>query len=220
MKIVYLFVESLFLIPGSSSAQETSTQANSEAPSGTEAHSGHQLLFDSGIEFGLFLDQAERRKEMWHGNFEKGQVPTELKTRADALNGTFYLLAVAVDGCSDSVNTIPYLANLDTASDNISMRVVGPDAGRHIMEAHKTVDGRASTPTVLILNEHFAEVGVFIERPRELQDWAQGEGKTLASGEFMKSKFAWYDEDLGKQTMSEVLDQIEAYIESSSHEHN
>jgi len=180
----------------------------------------NEALYQSGIEFGVFLDQAEKRKEMWHGNFEKGQVSEALQKRADALHGTFYLIAVAVDGCSDSVNTIPYLAHLDQASEHISMRVVSPEAGKHIMEAHRTVDGRAATPTVLLLDEAFTEIGVFIERPKGLQDWAQGEGKSLASSEFMKAKFAWYDEDLGNQTMSEVLDQLEAHVAKSGHQHD
>ena len=186
-----------------------------DAPA-TESPS-HQALYDSGIEFGLFLDQAERRRETWLGNFDKGGVSPALQQRLDALHGSFYLIAVAVDGCSDSVNTIPYLAHLVGATDSISMRVVSPDAGRHIMEAHKTVDGRAATPTVLILDADFNEIGVFIERPTELQNWAQGEGKDLGSGEFMKAKFAWYDEDLGQQTMSEVVDQIEAHLKASGH---
>ena len=180
----------------------------------------NEALYQSGIEFGVFLDQTEKRKDMWHGNFEKGQVSEALQKRADALHGTFYLIAVAVDGCSDSVNTIPYLAHLDQASDHISMRVVSPEAGKHIMEAHRTEDGRAATPTVLLLDEAFTEIGVFIERPKDLQDWAQGEGKSLSSNEFMKAKFAWYDEDLGNQTMSEVLDQLEAHLAKSGHQHD
>ena len=78
------------------------------------------------------------------------------------------------------------------------------------MEAHRTPDGRPSTPTVLVLDSDFNEVGVFIERPKALQDWALGEGKELSSREFMTSKFEWYDEDLGHQTMEAVIEILES----------
>jgi hypothetical protein len=179
----------------------------------------NRALFESGIEFGLFLDKAERRREMWLDNFGKGTVPEDLQSRLDGLHGPYYLIAVAIDGCSDSVNTIPYLAHMADASDQIEMRIVHPDTGRHIMDSHRTPDDRPSTPTVLILDQDFNEIGVFIERPAELQDWALGEGKELESGAFMKAKFAWYDSDLGRQTMTEVIESIEHFQADSSHEH-
>jgi len=201
--IVSFFLVTLMLLPSTSHAQSPQAPASNEE------------VFASGIEFGQFLENAERRKEMWHDNFGKGAVPEPILERLSAISGSWYLLAVAVDGCSDSVNTIPYLAHLVAESDHLHMRVVHPDDGRHIMEANPTPDGRPSTPTVLVLDENFEEVGVFIERPKELQDWALGEGKDLSSSEFMTAKFAWYDDDLGVQTMEAVLDIIEGVMQAA-----
>lgn len=174
-----------------------------------EEQLNYESVYESGIPFGIFLDQAERRIEMWHTNFGKGVVPESLQHRLDALQSTFYLLAVAVDGCSDSVNTIPYLAHLANASEYIEMKIVSPEVGREIMEANRTPDNRAATPTVVVLDSKYNQIGVFIERPSELQNWALGEGKELDSSSFMTAKFAWYDQDAGIQTMSEVMDLIE-----------
>ena len=172
----------------------------------------YQELYESGIPFGTFLEQAEKRTEMWHDNFGKGSVPESIQQRLESLTAKYYLLAVAIDGCSDSVNTIPYLAHLSNRSDLIEMRIVTPDAGREIMEANRTPDDRAATPTVLVLDASFRKIGAFIERPSDLQAWALGEGKKLDGSNFMKAKFAWYDNDLGVQTMSEVLNIIESNI--------
>ena len=163
-------------------------------------------LYQSGIPFGTFLDAAERRLDRWQANAQKGPLPDDLLQRIGEVEGTWYLLAVAVDGCSDSVSTIPFLSHLDAASDHISMRIISPEAGRFIMEARPTPDGRASTPTVLVLNASFEEVGAFIERPAVLQDWALGEGAGLSSEEFGRQKFAWYDRDAGRQTVETVLE--------------
>ncbi len=172
--------------------------------------SDHQTLYESGRPFGVFLDDAEQRRQRWLDNFEKGMVPEDLLEKAQNIGGTWFLLAVAVDGCSDSVNTIPFLAHLVNAVEGFEMRIVLPEPGKHIMEAHLTPDGRPSTPTVLVLNENYEEVGAFIERPEALQAWALGEGKELDSAAFLEAKFAWYDDDLGRQTMQAVLDIIEA----------
>lgn len=208
----------LFLcFPGWVVAQTPAATPESTA-TGLEAAS-NKALFEAGIPFGLFLDQVEKRREMWLGNFEKGKVPVDLRRRASELHGPFYLLAVAVDGCSDSVNTIPYLARLDEATESIEMHLVSPKAGRHIMEAYKSPDGRPSTPTVLVLDSNFTIIDAFIERPKLLQDWALGSGKDLSSSAFMSTKMAWYDEDLGRQTMSEVLDIIEKHQSKGGHDH-
>jgi hypothetical protein len=66
-----------------------------------------------------------------------------------------------------------------------------------------------ATPTVLVLNASFEEVGAFIERPAALQEWALGEGADLSSNEFGRQKFAWYDADAGRQTVEAVLSILE-----------
>lgn len=172
-------------------------------------------LYQTGIEFGIFLDRAERRKERWNNNFDSGALNEVLRKRAEQVSGTWYLLAVAIDGCSDSVSTIPYLAHLAAASGAVSMRIIDPDAGRALMEARRTPDDRAATPTVLVLDADFNEVGAFIERPAALQDWALGDGASLASPDFAREKFAWYDADAGQSTVSAVLDIIDDALSAS-----
>ncbi|MDA0378066.1 MAG: thioredoxin family protein [Bacteroidetes bacterium] len=166
-------------------------------------------LYQSGVPFGTFLKAAERRVERWQANTAKEGLTEGQRQRIEALQGTWYLLAVAVDGCSDSVSTIPFLSHLAGASEHISMRIIAPDTGRFIMEGRPTPDGRAATPTVLVLNAEFEEVGAFIERPAALQEWALSEGADLSSNEFSRQKFAWYDEDAGRQTVEAVLSIME-----------
>ena len=69
------------------------------------------------------------------------------------------------------------------------------EAGRAIMEAHRTPDGRAATPTVILLTEGFAEAGCFVERPRQLQDWFLEHEHTLEEEELYRQKYAWYDHE-------------------------
>ena len=167
-------------------------------------------LYRSGLPFAEFLAQADRRKEMWNDHYEGGEVAETLLAQASAIEGTWRILAVAEDWCSDSVNTIPYLARLTEQVDGIEMRIIDSEVGREIMESHRTPDGRPATPTVLILNEAFEEAGCWVERPSKLQTWALENRPKLEDQEFVSQKMAWYREDSGERTVSEVLELIEA----------
>ena len=169
-------------------------------------------LYHSGKAFGQFLEEADSRRERWINNYGDGSPDEAWTDRAANLSGTWYLLAVAIDGCSDSVSTIPYLAHLAAYSEHVNMRIVLPESGRPIMEAHRTQDERAATPTVLVLNERFEPVGVFIERPQSLKTWVSTDGADLTSREFVRAKFAWYQADGGRETVATILDIIEATI--------
>lgn len=168
----------------------------------------YEELFRTGVEFGAFLDAAEARRELWLKNWERSAVPEDLAERARAL-GEWNLLAVTVDRCSDSVSTIPYLARLAETAPNLRLRLIDPEAGKAIMESHRTPDDRAATPTVLLLDTSYEERGCFVERPSELQTWWLANGE-MPMNERVDRKMQWYDEDVGQSTIREVIELLEA----------
>jgi hypothetical protein len=173
-----------------------------------------QALYESGRTYDDFLGAATRRVELWHANTERAaETDRTLVERARAVGGAWYLLAVAIDACSDSVSTIPYLARLASLVDGLELRIVDSTAGRAVMEAHPTPDGRAATPTVLLLDADFDEAGCFIERPPTLQSWILDEGWTLSGDEVLERKMAWYAEDAGRETVETVVRMLEAAAE-------
>jgi hypothetical protein len=115
---------------------------------------------------------------------------------------------IAVDGCSDSVNTIPYLARLVALAPQLELRIVSPTAGRAVMEAHRTPDGRAATPTVIILDAQGNEVGAWVERPSVLQQMAIDARAAGTFDRLIAGKQAWYDADAGASTVREVVDLV------------
>lgn len=166
-----------------------------------------QALYEAGQPFDAFLAGATRRREHWLRNAELAAAPdSALVERVRALGGSWRLLAVAPDGCSDSVNTIPWMAGLAAQLDNVELRVVTVDAGRGVMEAHRTPDGRAATPTVLLLDAAWQERGCFIERPRALRLLLE----ELPSDQRFSRKMAWYEEDAGRETIGDLVAMLEA----------
>lgn len=189
-------------------------------PAGSAAGSGPggpelEALYRSGAGFGDFLAAAEGRRALWERRYRDGKVADDLLERARAVPGRWRLLAVAEDWCSDSVNTIPFLALLAERVEGLELRIVDSDRGREVMEGHRTPDGRPATPTVLLLDESYEEVGCWIERPGQLQAWALEARPALRDRDFLERKMAWYEEDAGASTVAEIVSLLEAAASGS-----
>jgi hypothetical protein len=170
----------------------------------------YPALWEAGADYRTFHDDARGRRALWDANTERADVPADLLARARAVPGRWRLLAVALDRCSDSVNTLPYIAALVARVDGLELRIVSPDDGRAIMEAHRTPDGRAATPTVLLLADDFTPAGAWVERPAELQAWFIENPEGLSHDRRYDRKMEWYDRDAGASTIREVVELMEA----------
>jgi hypothetical protein len=167
------------------------------------ADSTYRALYESGETFAAFVSKATARKEQWEGNYALKVAPDALVTRAGAAGSVWKLLVVTVPGCSDSVNSVPYLASLLDKVPSIEMRLINASVGKSVMEAHRTPDGRAATPTVILLDDQFNERGCWIERPAPLIT-------LMNSGTSFEGKMAWYDKDRGVSSLEEIVAMIEA----------
>jgi hypothetical protein len=166
-----------------------------------------RALYASGTTFEGFLAAASQRREQWESNYAHGSaMDATLVARARAVPGPWRLLVVAVDSCSDSVSTIPYLARLVEAVDGLEMRIVLPEAGQGVQAAHRTPDGRAATPTVVLLDAAWDTAGCLIERPRRLRAYLAEDGE----GSVYARKMAWYARDAGHETVTQVVEMLEA----------
>ena len=172
--------------------------------------SAYQRLFDGGMTMDAFLAAAKARREQWLRNYELAEVPDAVLATARSAPGPWRLLVVAVDGCSDSVNTVPFIARLAQRLVGVELRIVNSDVGRAVMNAHRTPDGRGATPTVILLDANYEERGCWIERPSELRSWMLDNTGKVKDSELFEHKMKWYDEDKGGRTMAEIAAMIEA----------
>jgi len=180
-----------------------------EGPAGAPADSLTRL-YDSGRRFTEFLAAATSRRETWLDNYARARLEPDQLERARRVPGKWRLLVVAVDACGDSANTIPFMAALADSLSNVELRVVDPTAGRGVMESHRTPDGRAATPTVVLLDERGNDAGCFVERPLALQAWTQIEKPRLPEREWLDRKYKWYRDDAGRETVREIVTLLES----------
>jgi hypothetical protein len=171
-----------------------------------------ERLYGRGKPFAEFLAQVRSRKETWTGNYERAVVPPELLERARAVGGAgrWRFLVVAEDWCGDSANTIPYLARLVDSVSTLELRVIGVADGKGVMEAHRTPDGRAATPTVVLLDANGQDAGCFIERPAALRAWFAANRDKLSEGELSAGRDEWRRNDAGRETLREMVELLEA----------
>jgi Thioredoxin len=164
-------------------------------------------LYAKGITFAEFLENARARRDQWRAHYNDATVTPDLITRMRALSETRRLLIVTEDWCSDSANTVPYIARLvDGAPERLEMRVVDSQLGKAVMEAHRTPDGRTATPTVVVLGADGRVIGAWTERPSSTQTWFLEKQNTTMQKPLHDELIDWYAKDAGKTTVSEIAE--------------
>lgn len=169
----------------------------------------YEDLWAAGVAYDDFLAGADGRRELWERNSARAAVAGPLLERARAVGGRWRLLVVASARCSDSVSTLPYLAALAAGVEGLELRIISPEAGRAVLAAHRTADGRGATPTVVVLDRQGAPAGVWIERPAALRAWLAAE-EGLSHDQLYDRKMGWYDEDAGGSAVREIVELLES----------
>ncbi|HEU4936542.1 MAG TPA: thioredoxin family protein [Vicinamibacterales bacterium] len=170
----------------------------------------YEAVYAQGTAFADFLEKARAHREEWRANYNDATVSASLVTRMRALPAKRHLLVVAEDWCSDSLNTVPYIARLvDGGAERLDMRVVNREIGKAVMEAHRTPDGRTATPTIAILDEDWHLLSTWTERPSSVQAWFLEKQKTTMQKPLHDELLAWYQNDAGKTTILEIAGLLE-----------
>jgi hypothetical protein len=163
----------------------------------------YAALYEQGVPFASFLEKATALTDEWHEISDHAVVEPDAAARAKALGQSWRILVVAEDSCHDSLQSVPYLAKLvDASPETLSMRIVRKAVGLPVMEAHRTPDGRAATPTIVVLDAAGGVKGVIAERPAALWQYSKDHPARGARRQ-------WYDEDKGRHVVTELLDLIE-----------
>jgi len=167
-------------------------------------------LYGRGQTWAQFLEAAKARRQTWLDNYSKGAPDSAMVARAALVPGRWRFLVVAIDACGDSAHSIPYLARLVEAVPSLELRIVLPTEGQWVQESHRTEDGRAATPTVVLLDEQGTERGCWIERPYVLRKLVADVRAGTVAGNLIEVITAWRAEDGGRSTVSDLVDLLEA----------
>jgi thiol-disulfide isomerase/thioredoxin len=173
-----------------------------DAPVRTAEPSASAAIYAQGKSWDQFLAGAKVQRETWLKNAGREVAPGLVERFRRAGDG-LRLLVITADWCGDSVHSVPYIAQLASRA-GVELRVVDFRTGKAIMEAHRTPDGRASTPTVVLMRGD-QEVAAWVERPASLQWWFLGMTGQLSDEERLERKMAWYEWSRGADALAEIV---------------
>lgn len=166
--------------------------------------------YDSGLTFEAMLEAATVSVEMYRNFRERAVVPPEFPARIAATKGRWHLLVISEDWCGDSVNIVPWIDALASASSETEMRIIGRDDNLDLMDRHLTNGRSRSIPIVLLLDERFVERAWWGPRPGALQEWfATAEAQALPKAERFKALRLRYSRDRGRTILEELTAMIE-----------
>jgi len=168
----------------------------------TPAVSQAPALLDQGLPWTEYLASTKQQRDTWVRNAGRA-VPADLIERLRKAGAGLRLLVVAEDWCSDSMNSMPYLGTL-AAKAGVDLRVVTSEPGKAVLESHRTPDGRAATPTVILVRNG-KEVGAWVERPATLQSWMLGAGAAMDQADRQQRKASWYEWSRGDDALREIV---------------
>jgi thiol-disulfide isomerase/thioredoxin len=171
-------------------------------PVRTVAAGNSAAMYPLGTPWDQYLSSTRVQREIWLKNAGR-EVPPGLVDRFSRAGDGLRLLVVTADWCGDSVHSVPYIAKL-AARAGVELRVVDFKTGKAIMDAHRTPDGRASTPTVVLLRDD-QEVAVWVERPAALQWWYLGMANQISDDERLERKMSWYEWNRGSDALTEIV---------------
>lgn len=172
-------------------------------------------LFDTGKTWDAFLAAANARRSTWEENYGRGMVTDSALIARARSAGPWRILVVAEDWCGDSANTIPYLARLVEQVPELQLRIVNSTAGKWVMNRYQTSDGRAATPTIVVLDGDGVVRGCLIERPRALKQWIVENKPKLSEEDFRNQRIEWYRNDAGVSTVTEFVSILESAARES-----
>jgi hypothetical protein len=161
------------------------------------------LLFERGLTFEQFVTRLSAQRELWHRNASRAHIRPDLIERLRRVGDGLRVLVIAADWCGDSANTVPYIA-MAASSAHVELRIVDRATGEPLMRQHRSPDGRAVTPTVVLLRNG-RDVGAWVERPRALESVFLSMASSPERQKQFAERQAWYDADGGMTTVTEVV---------------
>ena len=159
-------------------------------------------VYSRGVSWDQFLANARVERETWLKNAGR-EVSPGLTDRFKRAGDGLRLLLVTADWCNDSMHSVPYIAKLASGA-GVELRLVDFKTGKAIMDAHRTPDGRASTPTLILLRGD-QEVAAWVERPASLQWWYLDKADEISDEELLERKLSWYDWNRGSDALTEIV---------------
>jgi hypothetical protein len=162
-------------------------------------------IWSGAATFALFSQEATENKGLWEGVYRTTPIPPWAVDKVSEWGGGLRLLVIAEDWCGDASNTVPVLGKLGDEAEGIDVRIISRDDNPEVMDRYLT-NGARAIPIAIMLDSDFNEIGFWVPRPTELQQWVLDNKDRIPKEERYPQVRRWYAKDKGVSTLREVLE--------------
>jgi len=153
----------------------------------------------------------DRRSKRWEKRFHLEGAERE---RLQALKSPQRWLVLNESWCGDAAHTVPVMAKMAEASEQIELKVLWRDENLELMDQYLS-HGTRGIPKLLVFDEQGELLGEWGSRPAPLhqivQDSRDEKGKIPAG---VKEEIQqWYNADKGRTTAQELTDLLSTFPE-------
>ena len=121
--------------------------------------------FASGLTYQQYKDQMTRNRDRLEANEAAFSISDAELAPFRASANPVNVLVLAEDWCGDVIANLPVLGRIAAASGKLNVRVFLRDQNLDIMDQYLKQGQFRSIPVFVVFDEHFSELGRFIERP-------------------------------------------------------
>lgn len=175
---------------------------------GVSATDSLQAIWRKSFPFPMFVEATREHTDAWDQGYRGAAVPDSLMERTRSVVGRWRILVVTDVGCHDALHSVPPLARLAEAVPRIELRLADSRTGMWVMNARRTRDGRAATPTIVVLDGAWNEAGAVVEHPRALLEFLEEHRMRRDDAEFRERVLKWYETDRGVSVIAEIVDMM------------
>ena len=138
-----------------------------------------QARWDKGITYDAFKAAMTRNQERFAENEGRVALDPETVRTFKSLPKPLRVLALAEDWCGDVVANLPILGRLAKEVPTLDVRIFYRDQNLDLMERWLNQGKYQSIPVFVFFDEHFRELGHWIERPASVTERRAAERKKI-----------------------------------------
>ncbi len=126
--------------------------------------------FEQGLTYDQYKAQMTRNQERFEANERLVTFAPDDLAAFTSLAQPVNVLVLAEDWCGDVVDNVPVLGRLAAESGKLNVRIFLRDQNLDIMDQYLKEGQFRSIPVFVFFDEHFKELGHFIERPASVTE--------------------------------------------------
>ena len=158
-----------------------SRMSGSNLEAGARVADAARAAWAAGRTYADYADNLKIHQATFGAEYQAVSFTDEERRALAGIPQPVRVLAVVEEKCPDVIANLPIVAQIVEAIPGSQLRILHRPDHRDVADAYPATDGRNHIPTYVVFTENGRELGVFIERPDEIQEeYAKSRAKNYA----------------------------------------